>query len=75
VLGLEVVAAAALGLLLLWAFALIAIAMTAGSLPNAVKDMETLSRNVTRMEPLEGLAANFATSILVIFAAKRALSA
>jgi len=73
VLGLGVVAAAAIGLPLTWAFVLVAVAMTAGSLLKGLRVVETLSRKVTPMEPLEGLAANFVTAILVVFASKLAL--
>lgn len=73
VLGLGVVAATALQLPLAWAFALVALAMTVGSMLQGFRVVETLARKVTPMEPLEGLAANFVTSILVIFASKLAL--
>jgi PiT family inorganic phosphate transporter len=73
VLGLGVVAASAASLPLTWAFALVALAMTAGSLLQGFRVVETLARKVTRMEPLEGLAANLVTSALVITASKFSL--
>ena len=68
VLGLGVVAAAALGGSLPSAFVLVALAMTAGSLLQGFRVVETLSRKVTPMAPLEGLAANLVTTLLVISA-------
>jgi len=73
VLGLGVVAAGGLSLPLPWAFLAVALAMTAGSLWRGLKVTETLAEKVTRMEPLEGLAANLVTAGLVIFASHLAL--
>ncbi len=73
VLGLGVVAAGSLSLDLPWAFLGVAVAMTAGSLWRGLKVTETLAQKVTRMEPLEGLAANLVTAGLVIFASHLAL--
>ena len=55
------------------AFLGIAAAMTAGSLLRSMKVTETLAEKVTKMEPLEGLAANLVTAGLVIFASRLAL--
>lgn len=73
VLGLGVVAAAGLSLSLPMAFLGVAVAMTAGSLLRGLKVTETLAEKVTKMEPLEGLAANLVTAGLVIFASHLAL--
>lgn len=73
VLGLGVVAAGGLSLSLPWAFLGVALAMTAGSLLRGLKVTETLAEKVTKMEPLEGLAANLVTAGLVIFASHLAL--
>ncbi len=73
VLGLGVLAAHSLSLPLGGAFVLVALAMTAGSLLRGFNVLETLSRKVTPMTPLDGLAANAATSLLVISASHWAL--
>lgn len=73
VLGLGIVAATGLSLSLPVAFLGVAAAMTAGSLFRGMKVTETLAEKVTKMEPLEGLAANLVTAGLVIFASHLAL--
>jgi PiT family inorganic phosphate transporter len=73
VLGLGIVAAASLSISLPVAFLGIAVAMTVGSLLRGLKVTETLAEKVTKMEPLEGLAANLVTAGLVIFASHLAL--
>ena len=73
VLGLGLVAATTLSIPLPAAFLAVASAMTAGSLARGMKVTETLAEKVTRMEPLEGLAANLVTAFLVIFASHLAL--
>ncbi len=73
VLGLGVVAATALNFSLTVSFLLVAFAMTIGSALRGFKVTETLAQKVTPMSPLEGLAANLVTSLLVIFASRLAL--
>ncbi|MBI2497827.1 MAG: inorganic phosphate transporter [Opitutae bacterium] len=73
VLGLGLVALNGLSLPLPLAFLGVALAMTAGSLFRGLKVTETLAEKVTKMEPLEGLAANLVTAGLVIFASHLAL--
>ncbi len=73
VLGLGIVAATSLSLSLPLAFLGVAVAMTAGSLLRGLKVTETLAEKVTKMEPLEGLAANLVTAGLVVFASHLAL--
>ena len=73
VLGLGVVAAAGLSISLPVAFLSVAALMTAGSLVRGMRVTETLAEKVTKMEPLEGLAANLVTAALVIFASRLAL--
>lgn len=72
-LGLGVAAAAGLSISLPVAFLAVALLMTAGSLFRGMKVTETLAERVTKMEPLEGLAANLVTAGLVIFASRLAL--
>lgn len=73
VLGLGVVAATGLSISLPMAFLGVAVFMTAGSLFRGMKVTETLAERVTKMNPLEGLAANLVTAGLVIFASHLAL--
>jgi len=73
VLGLGVAASLALSVSPTAAFLAVAIAMTAGSLLRGMKVTETLAEKVTPMSPLEGLAANAVTSLLVVFASHLAL--
>lgn len=73
ILGLGVVASAAMNVPLAIAFFLVALVMTAGSLIRGFKVTETLARKVTPMSPLEGLTANLTTALLVICASRFAL--
>lgn len=73
ILGLGMVAALALNISPTTSFLLVALAMTAGSLVRGLKVTETLAQKVTPMAPLEGLAANLVTSVLVILASRFAL--
>lgn len=73
VLGLGIVAATGLSISLPVAFLAVAALMTAGSLIRGLRVTETLAEKVTKMEPLEGLAANLVTAGLVIFATRLAL--
>lgn len=73
VLGLGIAAATGLSLSLPMAFLAVAAAMTAGSLLRGMTVTETLAEKVTKMEPLEGLAANLVTAGLVVFASHMAL--
>lgn len=73
VLGLGVVAASTLEFPLTASFLLVAVAMAIGSVLRGFRVTETLAQRVTPMSPLEGLAANLVTSLLVIFASRLAL--
>lgn len=54
-------------------FALIALAMTAGSLIGGFRVTDTLANRITRLRPSEGFAANFVTACLVIGASRLGL--
>lgn len=73
VLGLGIAAAASLSLPLPVAFLGVAGIMTAGCLLRGMKVTDTLACKITRMNPLEGLAANLVTTGLVISASHLAL--
>ncbi len=73
VLGLGVVATVTTHIPLTTSFLLVALAMAVGSIIRGFKVTETLAQKVTPMAPIEGLTANFVTSLLVIFASRLAL--
>lgn len=73
VLGLGIAASLTLSVPPLIAFLAVAVAMTAGSLLRGMRVTETLAEKVTPMTPLEGLAANAVTSLLVVLAVFLAL--
>jgi len=73
ILALGIAASAAIGIATVPAYALVALAMGAGSLIAGFRVTRTLAEKVTRITPANGFAANLVTSLLVGLASKFAL--
>lgn len=73
VLAVGIAAAAVIGVSTALAYALVALAMGAGSLIAGFRVTRTLARKVTPITPTNGFAANVVTSLLVGLASKLAL--
>ena len=73
ILALGIAASAAIGIATAPAYALVALAMGAGSLIAGFRVTRTLAEKVTKITPANGFAANLVTSMLVGLASKFAL--
>ncbi len=73
ILALGIAAAAAIGITTEPAYALVALAMGAGSLVAGFRVTRTLAEKITPITPANGFAANLVTSVLVGLASKFAL--
>jgi inorganic phosphate transporter, PiT family len=60
----------AAGLEMAWSIILIGLVMAMGSIIDAHKVADTVSKRITAMDPEQGLTANLITSSLVVFASK-----